>query len=129
MFSSNTSDYIRVPLEAFAVDQLDNTCKINVIGLDTNLIQSSNVILGGLFFNEFVGVFKNMYTNTGFTNQTTQLFINAYTDMTTAYIGDEMLAQGVNPFLPVPYVWPAPMQLLAVPNAQYMVEVTASFAN
>lgn len=58
-FSSNTSDYIRVPLSLFALDLVDNTCNIAVILLETDRALSPNVILGGLFFNEFVGVFQN----------------------------------------------------------------------
>jgi hypothetical protein len=103
LFSSNNTDYIRLPLEAFAVDiTVNSTCNINVVSLSPDQIQSNNVILGGLFFNEFVGVFQNTYNNSGFTDQSLELFINAYTNMTTAYIGDEILAEGTNPFYTAP---------------------------
>lgn len=46
--------------------------------------------------------------------------------MTTAYIGDELLAQGADPFYTAPL--PAPQELVSAPNAEYMIELTASFA-
>ena len=61
MFTSDSSDYMRVPLEAFALDNVNGSCSIAVMKLATDLISHDNVVLGGLFFQEFVGVFNNTY--------------------------------------------------------------------
>ena len=50
MFSSNSSGYMRVPLEAFALDTVNGTCNIQVMKLATDLVSHDNVVLGGLFF-------------------------------------------------------------------------------
>ena len=112
---------MRVPLEAFALDNVNGSCSIAVMKLASDLISHDNVVLGGLFFQEFVGVFNNTYDLTKATGQDVQLWINMYTNMTAAYIGDEMLAMGADPFYTEPV--PAPFALDAAPGAEYMVNV------
>jgi len=59
-----SGNYMRVPLSTFAEKRLvsgDETCNINVNYLDTNAAESSSINLGGMFFQEFFGVFTNGY--------------------------------------------------------------------
>jgi len=59
-------NYMRVPLAAFAesINELENEhCNINVNYLSTANTQSSNIILGGMFFQEFFGEFVNDFNN------------------------------------------------------------------
>jgi hypothetical protein len=62
MFTSNTSYYMRVPLSTFAISTADNFCEITVSQLSNENDASEYVILGGMFFPEFFGVFSNQYT-------------------------------------------------------------------
>lgn len=61
MFQSNSSYYIRVPLATFAISTSDNKCELAVSELSSENMASSNVVLGGMFFQEFFGVFMNQY--------------------------------------------------------------------
>lgn len=65
MFTSNSSYYVRVPLATFAISTDDNRCRIAVSMLSSQNVESNNVILGGMFFQEFFGVFMNQYDTTG----------------------------------------------------------------
>ena len=127
MFTSDSSDYMRVPLEAFALDNVNGSCSIAVMKLASDLISHDNVVLGGLFFQEFVGVFNNTYDLVKATGQDVQLWINMYTNMSAAYIGDEMLAMGVDPFYtePVPVVASDQTLIVSVNNETMTASVQA----
>merc|ERR1712127_996673 len=60
------TNYMRVPLGAFASNVKssggDATCNIEITYLNNLAKQSSNIILGGMFFQEFFAVFENDYT-------------------------------------------------------------------
>lgn len=49
MFGSNSTQYMRVPLQAFFDSSFDS-CTLQVSYLDTSLAESSSVILGSMFF-------------------------------------------------------------------------------
>lgn len=59
------------------------------------------MILGGLFFQEFFGVFQNQYNQTTGSQQAqaAQLYIQISSSFPQSYIGNEMLPMGVNPFI------------------------------
>jgi len=61
MFSSNTSDYIRVPLMSFAINQGAN-CQLKVQYVPTSKYFASNIILGGYFYTEFFVATQNVYS-------------------------------------------------------------------
>lgn len=95
--------YMRVPLAAFAVNY-NNKCRIVVTNLDIEQEDSSNVILGGMFFQEFFGAFTNTYNKTtgSVVAQDLELFIQLSSSWNASYIGDEMLPEGTNPFYTAP---------------------------
>lgn len=67
-FKDNTNtNYIRVPLEIFSYNVLVtygySKCNIDVNYLMSTNTQSSNIIFGGHFYQEFYGVFKNDYND------------------------------------------------------------------
>jgi hypothetical protein len=93
---------MNVPLSAFQVDNSD-TCDIYVQELLPNKTQSSNIILGSMFFRNFYGIWTNTYNVTGVDSSVAQsltLYINAVN--TSAYIGSQMLSLGKNPFYSAP---------------------------
>ena len=56
-----------------------------------------------MFFRNFYGIFNNTYDVKGFVavmNQSLALYVKVMN--TAAYIGNEMLPTGVNPFAPLP---------------------------
>lgn len=59
------------------------------------------MILGGLFFQEFFGVFQNQYNQTTGSQQAqaAQLYIQISSSFPQSYIGIEMLPMGANPFI------------------------------
>lgn len=59
------------------------------------------MILGGLFFQEFFGVFQNQYNQTTGSQQAqaAQLYIQISSSFPQSYIGNEMLPMGANPFI------------------------------
>jgi len=96
-FSSDSVNYMRVPILTFAVENTtDGTCNLMV----NSISEGSSIIFGGLFFQEFYGKFTNSYTNTTAMDQSTTLYVGR-NSIYSAYIGDEALTPGVNPF-PVP---------------------------
>ena len=103
-FTSSTSNYMRVPLATFATNVKGSggsaQCNIAVTYLSPTNSQSSNVILGGMFFQEMFGVFTNDHTTDPVT-QSAQIYtgLNA---LYNAYVGSEVLATGTNPFVPAP---------------------------
>ena len=54
-----------------------------------------------MFFQEFFGVFTNTYTNSTYVNQTAQIY-QGLNSLYNSYVGNEILAVGVNPFPPAP---------------------------
>lgn len=106
---TGTENYIRIPLAAFAEENLvgggNSICNIFVTYLDAMDAQSTNIIFGGMFFQEFFGVFTNDYANVYDPLQDITLYVGRNAKL-NAYIGNEELALGVNPFIPAPT--PAP---------------------
>jgi hypothetical protein len=103
--SNDHTQYIRVPIAAFTTvvkhSGGDATCNIWISYLDSLATQSSDIILGGMFFQEFFGVFTNDYNDMSDVTQSGQLYVGrnaAY----SAYLGNEVLATGTNPFIPAP---------------------------
>ena len=86
--------YMRVPLAAFAQEILvsggNKLCNLYVSYLDEDRPQSSNIILGGMFFQEFFGVFENDYTVRYDPEQTATLYVGRNA-LLNAYIGNETL--------------------------------------
>ena len=103
-FTTNKTNYMRVPLATFATTQKGSggtaKCNIAVTYLSPINTQSSNVILGGMFFQEMFGVFTNDHSTDPVT-QTAQIYtgLNA---LYNAYVGSETLPTGTNPFVPAP---------------------------
>jgi len=99
---------LRVPLAVFANNVggslATSKCNIEITYLNPLATQSNNIILGGMFFQEFFGVFTNTYSANPET-QSVQIYAGQNA-MYNAYVGDEKLPAGVNPFIPV--VPPAP---------------------
>ncbi len=63
-FSTNSIDYIRVPLGTFAQDVVVNsvnTCQLMIVNLDSSMVDATSIVLGGMFFQNFFGVFTNHY--------------------------------------------------------------------
>lgn len=100
------NDYIRIPLASFAenVNSQNTTCNVYVTYLDPLATQSQNIILGGMFFQEFFGVFTNDYNDLGDVTQSAKLYVGRNGKL-NAYVGNEELPIGENPFIPHP---PAP---------------------
>jgi hypothetical protein len=98
-------NYMRVPLAAFSEGVKhsggDKTCNVNINYLDTTSTQSSNIILGGMYFQEFFGVFINDYHDIHSVDQGTRQYVGQ-NSIYKAYIGNEDLPTGVNPFVPQP---------------------------
>lgn len=49
-FTSNTVDYVRIPLVTFATEYSAGYCVLQISELLTNQTGSSNIILGSQFF-------------------------------------------------------------------------------
>jgi len=98
-------NYMRIPLSTFAEKVIQgggsSKCNINVNYLDTTSSQSENIILGGMFFQEFFTVFRNDYNSVATPDQATQIYVGQ-NSMYASYIGNEELPTGVNPFVPQP---------------------------
>lgn len=62
---STNGNYMRVPLATFATNVKGSggvtQCNVEITYLDSLSVQSSNIILGGMFFQEFFGVFNNVH--------------------------------------------------------------------
>lgn len=103
-FTSSSANYMRIPLATFATNVKGSggaaQCNIEITYLSPDNTQSSNVILGGMFFQEMFGVFTNDH-NTDPVTQTAQIYtgLNA---LYNAYVGSETLPTGTNPFVPAP---------------------------
>lgn len=75
-FESDPNMHMNVPLAAFAINE-GGRCMIMVTNLDIQQLDSQNVIMGGMFFQEFYGAFTNTYdVATGLQKaQTLELFL------------------------------------------------------
>jgi len=58
---------------------------------------ADSIVLGGMFFEEFYGAFTNTYQTSSTSVQTAELYVGV-NSIYPAYIGDESLPLGVNPF-------------------------------
>lgn len=110
-FTSNVDNgnYMRVPLAAFSEGVIvsgKTICHVNVNYLDTQATQSQNILMGGMYFTEFFGVFINDYHDLHNVEQGTQQYVGR-NSIYNAYIGNEDLPQGLNPFVPKPPAPPA----------------------
>jgi len=96
--------YMRVPLAAFATNQTGGNvreCRVEVTYLDVLSSQSQGVLLGGMFFQEFFGVFVNNYTDVMDVTQSARFHVGQ-NSLYGSYIGNVEFAQGPNPFIPQP---------------------------
>jgi len=102
---SAENKYMRVPLASFAENKKvsggNTSCHVYVTYLDPLATQSQNIIFGGMFFQEFFGVFTNNYTDIGDVTQQAKLYVGRNA-MLNAYVGNEELPIGENPFIPHP---------------------------
>lgn len=109
-FTNDVSgNYMRIPLEVFAYKVLvsgGSFCNIEVQYLDTSATQSSDIILGGMYYQEFFGVFQNDYHSKDSPDQASRQYVGENA-MFASYVGSEVLPAGVNPFIPVPPTPPA----------------------
>jgi len=96
--------YMRVPLAAFALNQTGeyvHECRIEITYLDVLASQSQGVLLGGMFFQEYFGVFVNNYTDVTEVTQSARLHVGQ-NSLYGSYIGNVEYSQGPNPFIPQP---------------------------
>lgn len=113
-------------MSAFFDTSSYNSCPIYVTYLDTSLTESNQIMLGAMFFDDFVSSVSNQYdlVQNSCINQTTELFINLMSTSVAAYIGDEMLPMGEDPFF---YI--APRQYVSEVSSQtFMTTLNANFA-
>lgn len=100
-FSSNSTDYLQMPMSTFtytiaATNETNETCGIQMTYLDTDLVGSDNIILGGMFFQNFFTVFNNNYTGEN-TTQSVQIYAGQF-PRGTPYVGNAVLPTGTNPW-------------------------------
>ena len=120
-FTGSTDNfYIRVPLATFAQDiSLSGGvrhCLIQVQYLEPTGSQTSNIILGGQFFQEFFAVFQNDHSVDPPTQRA--LLTPNENAIFNAYAGNETLPIGVNPFIvPTKYVAQNENMMLTVQGA------------
>lgn len=64
-FTDSNGNYLRVPLATFATNVRSSggvtQCNLEIAYLDSLQSQSGAIILGGMFFQEFFGVFNNVH--------------------------------------------------------------------
>lgn len=97
---ANDNNYIRVPLATFAQDIIVNrvkVCQLDIQYLDQSGSQTSNIILGGQFFQEFFAVFQNNHSVDPPTQRA--LLTPNENAIYNAYVGNESLPIGLNPFI------------------------------
>jgi len=87
------TNYIRIPLAVFASKDGSDTCQLQVTKLSD---ASSEIILGGMFFQEFFGAFTNSYKGT--THQSASIYIGRNSLFNETYVGSQILPIGDNPF-------------------------------
>lgn len=100
-----SGNYMRVPLATFSqgvkVSGGAQQCQVYISYLNSNAPQSQNIILGGMFFQEFFGAFVNDYHDVQNIDQGVQIFVGQ-NSIYNGYVGNEVLPTGVNPFVPQP---------------------------
>lgn len=64
------------------------SCSVEITYLDSLDSQSNNIILGGLFFQEFFGVFVNNYTDAYNVTQSAKMYVGTES-LYSSYIGAE----------------------------------------
>ena len=130
--NTNDGNYMRIPMAAFAEEVLvgsgNSLCNLYVTYLDSNAEQSQDVILGGMFFQEFFGMFTNDYTQVNDPTQEVSLWVGRDAKL-NAYIGNEVLPTGVNPFVPVvPTEEPTPSAIWVVLLVVVLIALAAFLA-
>lgn len=107
MLFTGADNYIQVPVSAFAIENGD--CYLFVNSLASSEVESTNIILGYMFFQEFNAQFNNFYDAvTGIMTTQTGTVTAQSTAANSAYIGSQMLAMGVDPFYTAPVPPPVP---------------------
>lgn len=103
-------NYLRIPFSSFfspgVVDDW-NVCLINVQDLNQTLVESNDIILGSMLFEQFFGVFTNTY-ELGELVQNATIYPSNYAGYNSVYVGNETLPLGTNPFVPAPSPSPTP---------------------
>lgn len=106
MVEFDQATYMRVPLATFANEikySLGQTvCNIQVTYLDSLSASSQNIIMGGLFYQEFAGYFSNGYADPYNPTQMAKFYVGQNSKYNQSYIGNETLPTGTNPFVPGP---------------------------
>lgn len=74
MIFEGSTNYMRVPLSTFSVSTT-TSCSLYVNMLEPDQTQSSNIILGYQYFEDFQGTFNNQYSLETFINQSASLYI------------------------------------------------------
>lgn len=101
-FASGNGNYLRVPLATFAKDVLISggakQCNLEINYLNSLETQSNQIILGGMFYQEFFSVFVNDLLMDP-VDQSATIYVNNNA-MWGAYVGNQVLEQGANPFVP-----------------------------
>jgi len=111
-FSTATTDnFLRVPISAFA-EKVGRgggnyDCNVNINYLDNSNQITPQIIFGGMFFQEFFGVFYNDYHDTSSVDQGAQIYVGQ-NSLYNAYVGSTVLPTGTNPFVPTPPTPPTP---------------------
>lgn len=94
---ADQDNYLRVPLSMFQEDYLDGECKLNIF---RNPSEEPKIILGSSFFYGFYGEFKIDYNNRTAPVQSLKLYENYASQNSYAYVGNQTLRTGKNPFQP-----------------------------
>lgn len=89
-------------------------------------VDTDQIVFGTLFYSQFFNVYNNTYSAANITSlqasQAASIFVS--TNATEAYIGDQVLPIGVNPF-PVPP--PLPLEFaVSIQADSYMIGLQAS---
>merc|ERR1719443_2618469 len=99
---------MRLPISTFAsYSKGTDVCNIYISYLDSLAASSNQIVLGGMFFQEFFGIFVNDYNDPANPNQATQIYVGRNAKW-NGYIGNEVLPIGPNPFVPIPPTPPGP---------------------
>lgn len=104
---AENGNYMNIPLGTFAQTFSSGgnlTCHVFVTYLDEYASQSQSVILGGMFMQEFFTIFTNDYNDIQDVHQSATIYVGQNAIL-NAYVGNQSLPVGVNPFVPQP---PAP---------------------
>ena len=92
------SNYMNVPLAAFAVDGI-NGCNMWIQYLNSDdYSQSDKVIFGSMFLQLYNNWWSFDYSAGTFINETLSMQLSANTTLNGAYIGNAPFAEGTDPF-------------------------------